>query len=220
MPGKHINHLETRSSNLIDAVVIEGTLKDAQYWHQNVHLPHIAKSQDFRLDRNWNWPRLVRWLNLLELLAGRNTGFFQINVNTAQGYAFPVGQIFVSDGFPFFPGQRQESIFLWFLAAAPPSALLAQGLPADLKLMRALVDVAIQFSFQRGYDGRLTLHAAGSGNEASDKDLFEKYEKGVGLILYAERSRFISPSRRNDARYFYADENRPLDLTARLDYLR
>lgn len=220
MPGKHIAHLETRSNTLIDAIVIEGGLAEALYWHQNVHLPYIAKSPDFRLDRKWNWPRKVRWFNILERLLGRNTAFFQINVKDALGFAFPVGQVFVSDGFLFFPGQRQASIFLWFLAAAPTTALVAQGLPADLKLMRPLVDVAIQFSFQRGYDGRLTLHAAPSGNQGNDKELFDKYEKGVGLIPYQNPASFISRSRRNDGRYFYADENRALDLTARLDYLR
>lgn len=220
MLGKHIAHLESRSGAIIDAVVIEGGLAEALYWHQNVHLPYIAKSPDFRLDRNWNWPRLVRWFNILERLLGRNTAFFQINVKDTLGFAFPAGQVFVSDGFPFFPGQRQESIFLWFLAAPPTTALLAQGLPADLKLMRPLVDVAIQFSFQRGYLGRLTLHAAASGNQANDQELFDKYEKGVGLIPYQNPSPSISPSRRNDGRYFYADEKRALDLTARLDYLR
>ncbi len=220
MPGKHINRLETRSGTFIDAIIIEGGLDEARYWHQNVQRPYIASSPNFRLDRNWNWPRLVRWLNTVELLAGRNTAFFQINVNTSLGSAFPVGQIFVSDGYPFFPDQRQPSIFLWFLAAAPADALRAGGLPDDLKLMRPLVDAAIQFSFQRGYDGRLTLHAAASGDRRNDIDLYTKYEKGVALIPYGKRSFLISWLRRNDGRYFYADEKCALDLTAKLDYLR
>jgi len=228
MPGKHIAHLETRSGAVIDAVVIEGGREEARYWHQNVHLPYIAKSPDFRLDRNWNWPRLVSWCYIHERLWGRDTAFFQINVKDTGGFAFPVGQIFVSDGYPFFPGEDQPSIFLWYLTAAPKTALVDHGLPPDLKLMRPLVDIAIQFGFQRGYNGLLTLHAATCRSLLKDKkfatkedmDLYSKYEKGVCLIPYAEPSLFIRWLRRNDGRYFYTDENRALDLTTKLDYLR
>lgn len=220
MPGKHINHLKRRSGTVVDAVVIEGGREEALYWHQKVELPYIANSLDFRLDRNWNWPRKLRWFPRLQLFTSRNTAFFQINVNTSSGAAFPVGQIFVSDGFPFFPGQCQESIFLWLLAAAPPTALRAQGLPADLQLMPPLVDVAIQFSFERGYKGLLTLHAASSRDKSKDRALYRIYERDVGLIPYKKRSLRVSTLRYNDGRYFYADEERALELTKKLNYLR
>jgi len=221
MPGKHIKRLKCGSGTLVDAVVIEGGREEALYWHQKVQLPYIAKSPNFRPDRNWNWPWKMRWWPILfQSCTRRNTAFFQINVTTSSGRAFPVGQIFVSDGFPFFPGQRQECIFLWLLAAAPQTALLAQGLPADLKLMPPLVDVAIQFSFQRGYNGLLTLHAARSGDKSADRALYRIYEKNVSLIPYKKQGYVSTMRRRNDGRYFYADEERALELTTKLNYLR
>lgn len=136
-----------------------------------------------------------------------------------RGDAFPVGQLLVADGYPYFPDTGQPSVFLWYMAATPTDALIVHGLPSDLKLMRALVDTAIQFSFQRGYDGRLILHAALSGNTSEDNELFQKYERGVGLIPYPGSNR-IGPVRKNDGRYFYSDNAKSLALTANLDYLR
>ena len=198
--------------------IARGDLRDAVYWHQNIHLPFIATSPTFRLDRHWNWPRLVFWTYIIEKLMGRNTAFFQINVATPSGNALPVGQLLVSDGYPFFPRLDEPSIFLWYLAAAPLTALHHHKIPADFKLLRVLVDIAIQFSFQRGYDGRLTLHAASSGVAAEDKNLYDKY-CAIGLTPYAPHLpiRFV---RRNDGRYFYADELSASRLSAALDPLR
>lgn len=149
---------------------------------------------------------------------GRNIAFFQINVATPAGNAFPVGQVLVSDGYAFFPGRDEPSIFLWYLAAAPLTALHYHKIPHDFKLLRVLVDVAIQFSFQRGYDGRLTLHAASSGIAAEDKTLYDKY-CAIGLTPYALHLpiRFV---RRNDGRYFYADKSCANRLSKVLDPLR
>ena len=108
----------------------EGTAKDAIYWHQNIQAPYIADSG--RLDREWNWPRLVTWTPILEKVLLRNSVFLQISCATPKGLAFPVGQILVSDGYPFLPNHTQPSVFLWYLAGAPEAALAARGLPKDL----------------------------------------------------------------------------------------
>ncbi len=215
MPGTHITRLPTTSGGLIDAKVVEGGREEARRWH-NVIQPLIATTD--RLDRHWNWPRLVDNFGLLERLALRNTAYLQINVADPNGNAVPVGQVFVSDGFPYFPRHREPCVFLWYLAAAPAAALRANQVPSDLKLLRPLIDLALQFSFQRGYLGRLTLHAATSGDRAKDDVLCAKYEKA--RLIPIKKSRFVSWFRRNDGRYFHADEQRALDLSEKLDNLR
>jgi hypothetical protein len=162
---------------------------------------------------------LITYLHLFERLAQRNTAFLQINVSDNQGTAIPVGQVLVSDGFPYFPRHREPCVFLWFLAAAPKEALRAHQLPDDLKLLCPLVDLALQLSFQRKYSGLMALRAATSGNSADDKTLYDKYEKRADLIP-VKPSIFISIFRRNDGRYFHADEQRALDLSQKLDTLR
>ena len=215
--GKFISNLNCQSGATIPVIVTEGGNGEAKLWHQKIQIPYIAGSG--RLDQNWNWPNLVFWFHLMERLLGRNTAFFQFNAKDNRGDAFPVGQLLVSDRYPYFPDKGQPSVFLWFLSAAPTQALIARGLPSDLKLMRALVDTAIQFSFQRGYEGLLTLHAALSGNPSEDNELLQKYERGVELFSYPATRR-ISPVRRNDGRYFYSDHAQSLALTTKLNYLR
>jgi hypothetical protein len=217
--GGYLRFVESRSGGRTPVIVTEGTLEDARYWHQIVQ-PFITQATPTRLDRHWNWPRLLSWTRVLERLAGRNAVFLQLNAETTTGDAFPIGQVLLSDGYPFFPDQRQASVFLWYLASAPPEALRAYGLHQDLKLMRPLVDIGVQFSLQRGYAGRLTLHAAASGNRAADGELYDKYESGVGLVPYGPARWRVTLFRRNDGRYFYADEARALYLSKRLDHLR
>jgi hypothetical protein len=217
--GRHLRFVELRSGGQTPVVVTEGTLEDARYWHQTVQ-PFVADTTGARLDRKWHWPRLLSWTSALERMAGRNAVFFQLNAQTPTGEAFPLGQVLLSDGYPFFPDQRQASVFLWYLASAPPSALSAYALPSDLKLMRPLVDIGIQFSIQRGYAGRLTLHAAASGDSTADRNLCDKYEKGVGLAPYGRPAWLVSLFRPNDGRYYYADEARALYLSNRLNHLR
>jgi len=215
--GKFITKLEVGNGpNLIDVKVTEGGSTDAKFWHQNIQIPYISSST--RLDRNWNWPNYIFWYDLMERFLGRNTVYFQINGEDAHGNAFPVGQLLISDGYPFFPDKYQPCVFLWYLSAAPKEALIDYGLPADLRILRALADTAIQFSFQRGYDGLLTLHAASSNKPAEDSQLFGKYQS-VGLVPYPADKR-IRPLRKNDGRYFYADRAKSLALTAKLNYLR
>ncbi len=216
-PGHFINKLDCRSGSKIDVIVTEGRITDAKLWHREIQIPYIASTT--RLDRNWDWPKLVFWFNLMERLLGRNTIFFQINAKDHRGNAFPVGQLLLADGYPYFPDIGQPSVFLWYMSATPQNALIAHGLPSDIKLMRALVDTAIQFSFQRGYEGRLLLHAAASGDPSEDNDLFQKYAKAIQLIPYPGGS-YIGPARNNDGRYFYSDNARSLALTSQLDYLR
>lgn len=217
MPGKYIRRLARKSGTFVDTVVAEGMRSDAVFWHTNVQLPFIAGTG--RLDRHWNWPRLVTWTPILEKTLLRNSVYLQLSCQKPDGRAFPVGQVLISDGYPFLLDHAKPSIFLWYLAGAPETALEANHLPKDLKLMRPLVDIAIQFSFQRGYDGRLSLHAAAGGGRAADRDLLQKYGKGCKLIPLGRSGR-VSPVRKNDGRYFYADPQRAVELSADLDYLR
>ena len=207
--GRYVRQVESRAGGRVPVVVTEGSQEDARYWHQTVQ-PYIVSATEFRLDEKWHWPRLLSWTRVLEFFAGRNAVFFQLNAPTSGGDAFPLGQVLLADGYPFFPDPPKRSVFLWYLTGAPAEALRAFGLPTDLKLMRALVDIGIQFSGQRGYAGRLTLNAAASGNQSADRALYEKYERGVGLTPYAHTAPAVSFVRPNDGRYFYADEKRTL----------
>jgi hypothetical protein len=219
MLGRFVTHLDARSDPALRAAkIIEGGLRQARRWHHEIHLPFIAKDAA-RLDHRWNWIRLIAWTSLLERTALRRAVFLQLNTRLANGDALPVGQILVSDGYRYFPRPPGPCVFLWYLSTAPPAALVHHGLPADLRLMKPLVDAALQFSELRGYRGRIALHAASSGEPKADQKLSDTYAKGIGLAPFPASGR-VSAVRTNDGRYFHADEQRALDLAAPLDYLR
>ena len=216
MPARYVQRLERRSGGFVDAVVSEGTQADARYWHHEVK-SYIAPR---RLDSKWNWPRMVPWYQLIERIRNRHAVFLKVSSATSSGHAFPIGQLLLSDGYPFFPDARNERcVLLLYLAAAPAAALSAHGLPTDLKIMRPLVDTAIQFSFDRGYDGRMTLHAAKGAGGQQDRDLYDKYKTGCKLKSF-RKGRKVALVRPNDGRYFYVDEGLAVQLTADLNYLR
>lgn len=220
MSGDFIKRLGQPAGTQIAVTIVEGGLREARRWHHDVHLPFISKDPT-RLDRSWNWPRKVAWTSALERASGRRSIFLQLNVPSAGGDAFPVGQILVSDGFPYFPRPPSgDCVFLWYLAGAPDSALRRLGLPTDLRLMRSLVDTAIQFSLLRGYDGRVALHAAKPGDPTVADVLPGTYKVGVGLAPYPKSHGRISPFRPNDGRYYHADERRAQNIAKVLDYLR
>ena len=233
--GQFVREIETKGGRRIPVLVSEAGAEGARYWHQRVQ-PHIINGESRqgkgenegdaqgynRLDRHWNWPGLYQWTMLLERLNKRRVVLLQMNVKLADGNAFPVGQVLLSDGYPFIRNPRKPSVFLWFLAGAPQGALQEAGLPVDLKLMRPLVDIAIQFSFMSGYEGRISLHAARSGNQEGDQKLYNQYGH-IGLKPHLGKlGRFIRfvTLRQNDGRYFYTDEQKALDLSQQLDYLR
>ena len=241
--GKFVREIETKGGRRLPVLISEAGAEGARYWHQRVQ-PHIINAEsrqgngendaeaqsnthgntqgNNRLDRHWNWPGLYQWTMLLERLNKRRVVLLQMNVELADGDAFPVGQVLLSDGYPFIRNPRKPSVFLWFLAGAPRGALQEAGLPVDLKLMRPLIDVAIQFSFMSGYEGRISLHAARSGNQEGDEKLYNQYGH-IGLKPHLGKlGRFIRfvTLRQNDGRYFYADEQKALDLSQKLDYLR
>lgn len=215
--GQFISAIETTNGARWSVTVEDAGKLGAQYWHRTVQ-PHTGSG----LDRHWNWPNILKWTTITEKLMQRDVAFLQICVTTPFGTRFPVGQVLLSDGYPFISDARKQSVFLWYLAKAPSAALMQHQLPIDLKLLRPLVDLAIQFSYMSGYDGRISLHAATSGNQSSDERLYSQYQH-IGLKPHGGKiGRLLRrlTLRKNDGRYFCVDEPQALDLSKKLDYLR
>jgi hypothetical protein len=205
--------------------IAEATAATLALWEARVQ-PHVRAAREFRFDRKWQWQKLARFHQVQESIVGLSGTrpaarilLLQVFAEIAGGAAFPVGQVLLACGFPFIGDWSEPSVFLWYMAAAPRAALHAEGLPPDLKLMRVLVDVAVQQSLASGYAGRVGLHAARSRwNLAANRDLYNRY-RHIGLAPLPGGLR-ASLGRRNDRRYFYLDPPLALDFARRLDYLR
>jgi hypothetical protein len=225
-PGNFVTRLQTKTGAILSAKVVEATVEDAQWWNANVQKPFISVDKgvgkDERIDKGWDWPTIVVRSAVFEALAtARSCAYLQLLCRRDDGLGVPVGQVLLVDGYPLITRRSQESVFLWYLTGMPPQALRYFGIPDDLKVLRALVDIAIQFSFLRTYLGRTCLHADRHGSKAARDELVAKYNRiDLQQVAWAWYRFMVSPVRRNDGRYFVADDSRALHLTTKLDSLR
>jgi hypothetical protein len=196
--------------------VVESDISHAESWDRNIQAPWVAQSG--RIDALWNWRRNYLRAALLETAAGRHLAYLRVITPDAKDQAFPLGQVLLADGYPYPPSRRLPCIFLWYLAAAPKAAVAAAGAHPCTDMLAALVDVAVQFSYIRGYQGRLCLHASPEGTQAQQSELANRYNK-LGLQTLKGRW-FAGWGRRNDGRYFFADEQVAMNVTAQFDSFR
>lgn len=187
----------------------------AVHWDRDIQTPWIKGTG--RVDADWNWPMIYLRSSMLEVALRRELVYMQIVTPTADGLAWPVGQVMMVNGYPFPPNRRQRCVFVWYLAGTPAEALEAVGARPCKGLMSALLDCAIQFSVHAGHKGRICLHASPDGTEAQQRDLFNRYA-AQGLKLVQDGR--ISAARRNDGRYFYADAALAKQMTTALDAWR
>src|SRR5437868_2793405 len=192
----------------VPVTVVESDISHAEAWDRHIQRPWIAGTQ--RIDADWSWRRNYLRSALLETAVGRRLAYLRLVAPAADGSAFPVGQVLLADGYPYPPDRDRPCVFLWYLAGAPPQAAAAAGVTSYRGVLSALVDCAVQSSYIRGYAGRLCLHAS---PDTPDRraELMERY-RGIGLKLW-NGGWFAGWFRRNDGRYFYADEALAAKLT-------
>jgi hypothetical protein len=110
-----------------------------------------------------------------------------------------------------------ESNFVWFISSADPGVLTSYlGVSDPPALGRVLLDNAMVLSQNAGLFGRMGLHAAA----AAGPGLLTVYAKCGLLRLPVTAALPKSIRRKNDGRFFYADEPVAEALVALLDSAR
>jgi len=214
MTGQFVQRLPTAAGHA-PVRVREADYRDAAAWDRTVQAPFIAGTD--RIDANWRWKTLYLRSLMLEMAAGRRLAYLQLVTPTVSGDTFPLGQLLLADGFPYPPDDRRTCAFLWYLAGTPEAAVVAAGAQPCKAILAALVDATLQFSYLAGHDGRICLHASPHGTAEQRRQLVERYER-VGLQRTTETR--IGRLRRNDGRYFYADEQTAMLMSTKLQSLR
>lgn len=219
MQPRMLHRLPLRGGKLfIDVDIYEGRLADAQTWDWHVQ-PHLRGTE--RLDAEWDWPWLFSKSVLIEAARGRRVSLQCVNVPNSEGVSVPLGLMLLSEGYPALDGTSQESVFLWYLSSAPGAALAKMGVryAKPNLVLHALIDTAIQRSYELGYDGRVGLHAAPRGGD----DLYCRYRDDVRMSSLGGNTRLTLARRLkggNDGRYFWCDPKLSQSLSNSLDYLR
>lgn len=191
---------------------------DVAYWDQ--HVQRTVDKMPDRADRGWNWPFLLRWVNLVGGGLRQQPIVLTLSADVGDGRGVPVGFVAVVQKYPFPSRQGSDSVFVWFMTAAPPE-LLSKLLNCPearvpKRLTRICLDTTVVLSYDRGHAGRTWLHASRKGPH-----LMKWYAaQAMTNIAKSVKLPFGSRTFGNDGRYFAYDERSAAIATAELDRYR
>ncbi len=197
----------------VDIRITDMVATDALWWDGRLG-PRHARMRS-RADRFWAWSVLLPMCHLVQLAHRRHCRPLVIWARDDGGRFLRVGMSIVVENYPYLDvARRLDSNFVWFISAADPKLLQAEfHMSEPPALGRVLLDNAIVLSQNSGMEGRIGLHAAAAGGRA----LLNVY-LGCGLTRLVETAELPPGVRRkNDGRFFFADESQAELLAALLD---
>jgi hypothetical protein len=201
---------KTRS---VDIRVTDMVASDAAWWDARLGPKHALIRS--RADRFWAWSVLLPMCHLVQLAKRRHCRPLVIWAREDAGRFLRVGMSILIESYPYLDATLGlESNFVWFMSAADPALLQADfRMSQPPALGRVLLDNAIILSQNAGLEGRIGLHAAVAGGPK----LLKVY-LGCGLTRLAVSARLPSGvTRKNDGRFFRADETQAEAMAAMLD---
>lgn len=210
-----VRHLPLDNGSLVKATITEMTPELAEEWHL-AYQPAINATS--RADRGWSWPRIRGRFYWLSEQLGQDPIAYCLGVPDNANNFSPVGMLLLAGRYPALNNHSDESVFAWFLAAAPEDLMHNRISRRPRKVGRALIDAALTHSCIMGHDGRTGLHAHPKGGA----QLMDYYQKSVGL----QQLPALTPLPRvrrllgNDGRYFYADEPTAHRILVKMDGFR
>jgi hypothetical protein len=204
---------KTDKTRSIDVRVTNMAAADAAWWDVRLGPKHASMAS--RADRFWSWSVLLPMCHLVQLAKRRHCRPLVTWARTDDGRFLRVGMSIFIESYPYLDATRAvDSCFVWFISAADPATLRADfAMSHPPALGRALLDNAIVLSQNAGLAGRIGLHAAAAGG----KTLLNIY-RGCGLRELPRLAKLpAGVKRKNDGRFFIADESEAEALAAMLD---
>jgi hypothetical protein len=200
-------------SRLVDIRITLMTGGDALWWDARLGPWHARIAS--RADRLWSWSVLLPMCHLVQLAKRRFCRPLVIWARADNGQFVRAGMSILIEQYPYLDvSAPNESHFVWFISAADSGVLSSRyGVSDPPALGRVLLDNAIVLSQNAGLSGRMGLHAAAAGGAG----LLTVYVKCGLLQLPATAPLPTSIRRKNDGRFFYADQSVAEALAALLD---
>lgn len=185
---------------------------DASWWDFNYGPSHVLQSS--RADRKWVWSVLLPACKLVQQRKRRFCRGLVVWARNDAGMFRRAGMFLMIEHYYHLDSNHPNTAhFLWFLSVADSGILSAHGFSHPPSLLRVLLDLGIVLSQNMGLDGRIGLHAARAGGQP----LMDAYAKCKLTNLPGTAPLPAPVTRRNDGRFFYADEPLAEDLALRLD---
>ncbi|MGD0491918.1 MAG: hypothetical protein ABSC32_10240 [Steroidobacteraceae bacterium] len=197
----------------VDIRMTDMLASDAAWWDARLGPKHARNRT--RADRFWAWSVLLPLCHLVQLAKRRYCRPLVVWARADSGRFVRVGMSIFIEHYPYLDVRRRlDSYFIWFMSAADPALLKSDfGMTRPPALGRVLLDNAIVLSQNAGLRGRIGLHAAAAGGKA----LLSLYA-ACGLTNLAPTAPLPAEvKRKNDGRFFIADEAHAETLAALLD---
>jgi hypothetical protein len=200
-------------SRRVDIRVTDMNANDALWWDTRLGPKHARMAA--RADRFWSWSTLLPMCHLVQLAKRRRCRPLVIWARADNSRFLRTGMSILIENYPYLDVRRPDlSYFVWFISSADSGVLRSDfGMSHPPALVRILLDDAIVLSQNTGLDGRIGLHAAAAGG----KTLLKVYERCGLASLSPDAALPAYVRRKNDGRFFYADERRAETLAAALD---
>ncbi len=197
----------------VDIRITDMVAADAAWWDARLGPKHARMRS--RADRLWAWSVLLPTCHLVQLAQRRHCRPLVIWARDDGRRFLRVGMSIVIERYPFLDASRDvDSNFVWFISAADPELLQLEFNMSDPPALgRVLLDNAIVLSQNAGLEGRIGLHAAAAGGQA----LLNVYRRCGMTRLAATAALPPRIRRKNDGRFFVADESQAESLAALLD---
>lgn len=190
------------------------TATDAWWWDAKVQTRLLMQSG--RADRLWSWSMMLPACTYLQLRLGRRCRPLVVWACADSGRLVRAAMSILIERYPHLdiraPG---EAYFIWFMSTAPDTILASFGVSDPPSLGDTCIDNTLVLSANDGCAGRIGLHAAPSGGAR----LLGDYAARL-LQLPAAQPLPAPIRRRNDGRFFYADDARAALLLSRGDAFR
>jgi hypothetical protein len=201
------------NTRTVDIRITDMVSADAAWWDARLGPKHALLPS--RADRFWPWSVLLPMSHVVQLAKRRYCRPLVIWARNDAGRFMRVGMSILIEAYPYLDTARTlDAHFVWFMSAADSNVLQADfRMSQPPALGRVLLDNAIVLSQNAGLEGRIGLHAAAAGRDA----LVNLYRR-CGLMQLGSRATLpVGVSRRNDGRFFVADEVRAEAMAAMLD---
>jgi len=193
------------------------TAADTIWWDSRIGPRHARITT--RADRLWSWSMLLPMCNLVQLVKRRVCRSLVIWTRAGNRQFVRAGMSILIERYPYLDvaAPAGDSHFVWFISAADSGVLSAQfGVAEPPALGRIFLDNGVVLSQNGGFAGRIGLHAASAGGPS----LLTVYVK-CGLSRLPSAAPLPGSIRRkNDGRFFYADELVAEALASALDPAR
>jgi hypothetical protein len=216
--NRFVRWAESKNGHKTNLRILNTSADDVNFWDENVQ-PTIDQTPD-RADRRWNWPFILRWVKGVGRGLRQQPLVLTLAAEVAGGDGVPVGLLAVVRKYPFPAKPGVDSVFVWFMTAAPaeslPGLLSCPPERVPKRLTRMCLDTAVILSYEKSYEGRTWLHASPKG-----PTLLDWYsQQGMAKLVQSMKLPFGYRALRNDGRYFAYDERSAAAAVSELDTYR